>query len=112
MKVMNPLRLFLFLAVFIFPLGIMAQTLDAQQAGSSQKIKVVYHNVPLCPVSGIRVDGEHRKFEVVYVSGNVENHIYLAAQTYSKQFYNRPDFYLQKVEAMETGGGMGLPTLQ
>lgn len=99
------------LVLIILPLAAFVQVLHAQNTPAS-KIKVVYHNIPVCVVSGIRIDGDHKKFEVVYAVGNVEHHIYLAGQVYAKRFWQKPDFYLQRVEAMESSGAsLGVTTV-
>jgi hypothetical protein len=92
------------LPVLFVLLPFLIATSPASAQGSPQKIQVIYHNVAYCPVSGMHVDGDHRKFEVIYTVGNQEHHIYLAGETYSKQFYNKPDIYLQKVQSQEASG--------
>ena len=79
------------------------KTTNAAEVGKAPKIKVVRHNNNICPVTGANVSGEHQKYEMIYVVGNVAHHFYLARQSVVKQFNKNPTLYMNKLELIEQG---------
>lgn len=66
-----------------------------------QKLKVVMHDTPRCIVTRSNIAGGRPKFELVYVEGSVEHHIFVANRAAAQIFFKNPPVYMERLRQME-----------
>lgn len=97
------MRLLLFCLLATVPFCIVQASGDAASSPSStkQKLKIVIHDTPRCIVTRSNIEGGRPKFELVYVEGNVEHHIFVANRQAAQTFFKRPEMYMERLRQME-----------
>lgn len=95
------MRIIVYLLVVVMSLP--ALTHAAAPAGATQqKLKVVIHDTPRCIVTRSNIALGRPKFELVYIEGDIEHHIYVANRAAAQTFFKNPQVYMDRLRQMES----------